>query len=298
MEANPAKRECDVDHEDQPAAERASGPRWRLLEQRDNRCSVSAVPSEPSPHPAGISGARLDHVACGVPSVLAAAAFVAGALGGRPSEGGPGVGFEGGQWRFEGGGLLEVLQPAGRPGGFLHRFVERGPGIHHVTFKVPALEEAAERAQAFGYAVVGYSVVNPGWKECFLHPKEAQGIVVQLAESDPALDPDWGAGWAFPPPPAAPPPAVRLVGVRLSARSAEAARRQWGTLLGGRASLDGDGLEFRWKESPLRIAVTLDPVAPPGPLCLEIAATRPLRLPDGPHPALGARFALVPSPVA
>ena len=255
--------------------------------------------SEPASHPPGIAGAKLDHVACGVPSVAAAAAFVAGTLGGRAAEGGPGVGFEGGQWRFEGGGMLEVLQPAGRPGGFLHRFVERsGPGIHHVTFTVPALEEAAERARAFGFAVVGYSALSPGWKECFLHPKEAQGIVVQLAESDPAQGGDWGTGWAFPPPPAAPPPPVTLVGVRLSARSAKAAMRQWGALLGGHASVDGDGLEFRWKESPLRIAVSLDPVAPPGPLWLEIAAARPLRLPDGPQPAVGARFALVPRSVA
>jgi len=119
-----------------------------------------------------------------------------------------------------------------------------------------------------------------------------------LAESDPAQGGDWGTGWAFPPPPAAPPPPVTLVGVRLSARSAKAAMRQWGALLGGHASVDGDGLEFRWKESPLRIAVSLDPVAPPGPLWLEIAAARPLRLPDGPQPAVGARFALVPRSVA
>src|SRR3990172_4107073 len=82
----------------------------------------------------------LDHVAFGVPEVDAVAPFLVGELGGRPYEGGPGLGFLWWQWSFAGGGRVEVIAPHGPPGGFVHRFLERhGPGVHHVTFKVPEL---------------------------------------------------------------------------------------------------------------------------------------------------------------
>jgi hypothetical protein len=39
--------------------------------------------------------------------------------------------------------------------------------------------------------------------------------------------------------------------------------------------------------------VVTDPARPEGPLAVEIAADRPLSLPEGPHPVLGAPFVLV-----
>src|SRR6266540_3251365 len=79
-----------------------------------------------------------------------APATLAGRLGGTPDHGGPSTVYRFGQWRFEGGGRLEILEPIGADG-FLHRFLrERGPGIHHVTFRVPSLREACERARAHG----------------------------------------------------------------------------------------------------------------------------------------------------
>src|SRR5207245_9265348 len=60
-----------------------------------------------------------------------------------------------GQWRFANRARLEVLEPIGRDG-FLHRFLAaRGPGLHHVTFKVPSPHEACERAPPRGYEIVG-----------------------------------------------------------------------------------------------------------------------------------------------
>ncbi|NNL66418.1 MAG: hypothetical protein HKP30_09265, partial [Myxococcales bacterium] len=122
---------------------------------------------------------QLDHVALGVSRIADAQPFVAGELGGERFDCGPGMGFQWVQWRFPGGGVIELLEPAGEPGGFLHRFLaSRGPGVHHVTFKVPDLEVAAERARDAGYGIVGWFDADPHWKECFLHPKQAQGIVV------------------------------------------------------------------------------------------------------------------------
>lgn len=239
---------------------------------------------------------RLDHVAIGLPRIVDAMPFVVGALGATPTIGGPNAGFRGGQWRFANGALLELIEPAGPPGGFLHRFLAaRGPGVHHLTFKVPVFADAIAHARTCGYEVVGIFDAHPAWKEAFLHPKQAQGIVVQIVEAHPELIPpgEWHEGWR---PPPAPPPAARpasLVALRLVAASREAALHQWRDTLGG-SPIEHDGaLAFAWPDSPLRLAVVIDPAAEPGPLCLELAAEHALPLPDGAHPLLGARFVQV-----
>lgn len=230
-----------------------------------------------------------DHIAIGMPKMADAAPFLAGELGGEPDVGGPSGPYTWGTYRFEGGGSLEILEPRG-VAGFLHRFLaERGPGIHHVTFKVPSLDEASARARAHGYEMVGVDRSNPHWQEAFLHPRQAMGIVVQIVEASGLTPP-----WPFPPPPgpAAPPPPVTLLGLRLSARDRDRARAQWADVLGGEAAAGGAGeLVFRWPGSPMRLAVDVDPEAPEGPVAIEYASDRPVDLPAGRHPVLGVVFA-------
>jgi len=94
----------------------------------------------------GVNGDHEDHVAFGVPDAAAVTPFLVGELGGRPFESGPGIEFLWWQWQFARGGAIEIIEPDGPPGGFVHRFLEaRGPGVHHVTFKVPDLAAAAAR---------------------------------------------------------------------------------------------------------------------------------------------------------
>jgi catechol 2,3-dioxygenase-like lactoylglutathione lyase family enzyme len=238
--------------------------------------------------------ALFDHIAFGVRSIDAMPAFIAKRLGGRPYARGPGLGFLWKQWQFAGGGVLEVLEPAGAPGGFLHRFLDRrGPGIHHVTFKVPDIRTAMQRARVQGYDVVGFEDRLPGWKECFLHPKQAQGIVVQLAESDPSLDDGSEHVTSFGTSDVDPGPAVKVLGLHLTARSAHAARAQWGELLGGSLATANGALHFHWPDSPMRIAVTPDPEREEGPLCVELASAHPVDLSPGPEPLLGVEFRVV-----
>jgi len=233
----------------------------------------------------------LDHVAFGVPEVDAVAPFLVGELGGCPYEGGPGLGFLWWQWSFAGGGRVEVISPHGPPGGFLHRFLERqGPGVHHVTFKVPKLSAALERVGAHGLDVVGHDERNPGWKEAFLHPKQAHGIVVQLAESYPGLDAGVDPACRFPDAPPAPAVQATLSSVVLSMHDPAAARRQWGDVLGGVPEASDGALRFRWPDSPVAIVVELDPRAPEGPKRIELTCPRRLALPEGPHPLLGIEF--------
>ncbi|MFI5317594.1 MAG: VOC family protein, partial [Myxococcota bacterium] len=180
----------------------------------------------------------------------------------------------------------EVIYPSGPPGGFVHRFLASGgPRVHHVTLKVPSLDRMLERAQALGYRVVGVDRREPRWQEAFLHPKQAQGIVVQMVEQ-----PESPGGDDLLPVAKPRPDAARVVALRLAAKSAEAARRQWGELLGGSGFIQGDALIFRWPESPIAILVDVRPDAEEGPVQIELRAPRDLGLPASPYPGLGARF--------
>ena len=217
--------------------------------------------------------------------------WLVGELGGTPYAAGPGLGFRFWQLCFERGGLIEVLEPDGPPDGFLQRFLTaRGPGIHHVTFKVPDLRASSERAASLGYPVMGMSELHPAWKEAFLHPKLAQGIVVQLAESHPELEPEDWTSPTFPPAPEPAPERADVRGIRLRAASEAQARRLWQELLGGQCDASTHELVFHWPESPLAITVEIDADASPGPLGIEIATTRILRFADGDDRALGTRW--------
>jgi catechol 2,3-dioxygenase-like lactoylglutathione lyase family enzyme len=230
-----------------------------------------------------------DHIAIAVARMTDAPGVLVGALGGTPAYGAPSGDFNFGQWRFGGGGRIEIIEPAGDDG-FLHRFLaQRGPGIHHVTFKVPDIHEARDRARAHGYQIVAFDDTLPEWKTFFLHPKQALGIVVQLAQASGRGPKAWNppAG-----PPGAPPP-VRLLGLRLRARSAEAVETQWERVLLGECT-DATATErtYRWPGSPLRIVVELDSAAEEGPVGIEYASDREA-LPPSPAPGLATVFTRV-----
>ncbi|HVR28833.1 MAG TPA: VOC family protein [Thermoanaerobaculia bacterium] len=253
-----------------------------------------------------MSRVAFDHIAIAVPRIEDALPFLVGELGGRPAGGGAAPGFRFRQWIY-GGGKLELLEPAGRAGGFLHRFLERrGPGVHHLTFYVPDLAAACADAEEHGFPVVQRDVSDPEWKEAFLHPKAALSIVVQLVErSGPGSDQASGARAPASGDPEPGALGVELVGLRLAAADLGRARRLWGALLGGSCRVQGDELEVRWPGSLLRLLVrrTVE-VEPEGPTAVELACLRPVVLPRGRHPVLGTVFEpvditeLAPPPLA
>ncbi len=213
----------------------------------------------------------LDHVAFGVRSIAEVSTILCSRLGAVPFQSGPGIGFNGAQWTLPGEGRVEAIEPDGGSAGFLDRFLSgRGSRIHHVTFKVEDIHAAAAAVKGAGLTVVAWRDVFASWKEMFLHPKEAQGIVVQLAESHPEIGDDgWTSAWPYP----RPEPAIsrpQVLGLRLRARSAERALAQWRDLLGAKVeNLDGR-LCFVWPGSPLRLTVEVDPADAEGPIALEV----------------------------
>ncbi|HTO54999.1 MAG TPA: VOC family protein [Myxococcota bacterium] len=236
-----------------------------------------------------MAGSKLDHIALGLPRAEDARELFEETLGGVPIGGYDGSSFDFRQWEFAGGGRIEVIYPAGPPGGFLQRFLANGgPRIHHVTIKVPSFDANLERAARHGYDVVGIDRSDPHWQESFLHPKQAQGIVVQMVEQRERAGGDDLL-------PAAKPreDGARIVGLRLQAQSADRARKQWSELLGASGFIQGESLIFRWESSPLVILVDVRPDADEGPVQIELRAPRDLGLPDGPYPKLGTRFVQV-----
>jgi len=132
----------------------------------------------------------LDHVAVAVERWSDAWPCFVHRLGGVWHSGGINRGFSPAQLSFANGAKVEVLQPwEPQDNPFLRRFLDRrGPGPHHLTVKVPDIVDALDRVRAAGFAPVGVDLADPHWKEAFLHPRQATGVVVQLAQ---AAEGDW-----------------------------------------------------------------------------------------------------------
>ena len=230
---------------------------------------------------------RLDHIAIVLPRIADAPSVLEAVLGGVPERMRPAAAFRWASWTYAGGGRIEILEPLGADG-FLHRFLAaHGPGVHHVTFNVPDLDAICRRAERHGYGIVGRDESDPAWKEAFFHPKQALGIVVQLAEAGAA--PSGDPGDLSPGRSGAPGPA-RILGLRMRAHSRERALTQWRDILAGEVDEEPE-LAFRWPDSPIRVLVEVDPTAAEGPLAIELASERSLASLDEASARLGIRLA-------
>ena len=234
---------------------------------------------------------RLDHIAIALPRIADARSVLEAVLGGVPERMQPAGAFRWASWTYAGGGRIEILEPLGADG-FLHRFLAaHGPGVHHVTFKVPDLDAICRRAEGHGYGIVGRDESDPAWKEAFFHPKQALGIVVQLAEAEAEAGaaPSGDQGDLSPGRPGAPGP-VRIMGLRMRAHSRARALTQWRDILAGEVD-EERGLAFHWPDSPIRILVEIDPTVAEGPLAIELASERALASLADASARLGIRLA-------
>jgi len=93
-----------------------------------------------------------------------------------------------------GGDRMELLEPT-REDSPVARFLKSngGPGVHHITFEVDDLDEALAELEKRGGRIAyrhtyGEGVTFEGkvWREAFVHPKDAFGVLIHLAEKKPA----------------------------------------------------------------------------------------------------------------
>jgi methylmalonyl-CoA/ethylmalonyl-CoA epimerase len=130
------------------------------------------------------SKAVLDHVAIAALELTDGWELFGKVLGGAWVYGGNSPGFWWGQLRYRTGPKIELLTPTGGPdAAFLERFLAtRSAGPHHLNFIVPDISTTLTRVRSVGIEPVQVSLANPAWKEAFLHPRDAHGIVIQMAE--------------------------------------------------------------------------------------------------------------------
>ncbi|MGI5508463.1 VOC family protein [Streptomyces sp. CA-106131] len=132
--------------------------------------------------------ATFDHVAMAARRIRDLLPLYRDTLGGEFYLGGDNlaVGYRGLQLSFRGGGKVELLEPL--PGSsFLDSFLRRNPlgGLHHVTFTVTDMGATLAALAESGYRLHGASQADPDWHEVFLHPREAHGVLLQLARPGP-----------------------------------------------------------------------------------------------------------------
>jgi methylmalonyl-CoA/ethylmalonyl-CoA epimerase len=127
--------------------------------------------------------ARVAHIGVAVSSIADALPFYRDVLGLTPgppetADGAVIVSVALGDVRIE---LLEPQDPTGPVARFL---AKRGPGIHHLCYRVPDLDAALERCRAAGYRLVDQTPRRGagGRRIAFVHPKATAGILCELTE--------------------------------------------------------------------------------------------------------------------
>ena len=77
--------------------------------------------------------------------------------------------------------LLAPVEPNSPIGKFLDR---RGPGIHHICYRVPDLDAALAACRKAGYRLVDEVPRKGagGHRIAFVHPKSTAGILLELTE--------------------------------------------------------------------------------------------------------------------
>lgn len=126
---------------------------------------------------------RIAHVGIAVPDLDAALAFYRDVLGLTPhppeqADGATIVSLPFGESEVE---LLSPLTADGPIARFLER---RGPGIHHLCYRVPDLDAALSACRAAGYRLIDETprAGAGGRRIAFVHPKATAGILLELTE--------------------------------------------------------------------------------------------------------------------
>lgn len=133
---------------------------------------------------------RIDHVAIAVRDFQKAYNFFTHVLGAVPAAKAPDERLRFMWHTFSLGDLsrMELVTPTG-PGSFLDGFLKnREGGVHHITLQTDDIYAAKEELEKQGVPYFGFADYGPVWKELFIHPRDAFGVLIQIAQF---TDDDW-----------------------------------------------------------------------------------------------------------
>ena len=128
---------------------------------------------------------RIDHIGVAVTDLQAAVALYGGSLG-MPEVHHETVAEQGVEAVLlgVGDGHVELLAPLGEDtpvGRFLSR---RGPGLHHVAYRVPDIDAALHDARAAGLQLLDERPRDGirGSRVAFLHPASTGGVLTEIVQ--------------------------------------------------------------------------------------------------------------------
>ncbi len=130
---------------------------------------------------------RIDHVAIAVSDYKAAYDFFSKILGAVP---GSHASHDNMKYLWQNMSLgdltrLELLTPTGS-GSFLDNFLkDKKGGVHHITLQTPDIHIARETLEKNKIPFFGFKEYGDIWKELFIHPRDAFGVLIQIAEFTP-----------------------------------------------------------------------------------------------------------------
>ena len=215
----------------------------------------------------------LDHLAVGVNSIDEALEGAARGAGGREVARFTEKSWRGAQAAFAGGIRLEALEPIDNPeDDFLLRFLQHsGEGPHHFTFKVTDIVARIERLRSLGIEPIKIDLSDPGWQECFLHPRLGLGVVIQLAQQ--------GGAWSAEREPAPRDGSLieaEFLGAELRCTDLALAETVFAQVLEGSSEQVDGGVAYSWLGSGTLVVRPAD-----GRGYVEAVVFRILRLPPG-----------------
>ena len=83
-----------------------------------------------------------------------------------------------------GGSEVELVKPTTDDSGLARYLEKRGPGMHHICLEVDDLEGMLARLKEKGIQLINESPLSGfgGKRYAFVHPKSANGVMVELYE--------------------------------------------------------------------------------------------------------------------
>lgn len=81
-------------------------------------------------------------------------------------------------------GNVELIRPLSDQGGVARFIDRRGPGLHHIAYRVPDVGRAMEALAAQGYRFTSEGPMTGagGHRIAFMHPRSTGGVLVELVE--------------------------------------------------------------------------------------------------------------------
>lgn len=73
--------------------------------------------------------------------------------------------------------MIELVAPRGTTGAIARFIKDRGPGIHHLSFKTPDLNDSLRHAAEQDLTSIGLDRRHGGYEEFFIHPRMTGGAL-------------------------------------------------------------------------------------------------------------------------